>query len=108
MKNRVAALSVAVAAVLAATSLAFASAGEIVKSGVPFVATGTVISKTPDAFVVKTDDHGHKVAFVIDRSTVLPGELAVGRHVRVVYHPAGSTGQIADTVAVAAPQTASR
>jgi len=108
MKNRIAVTSFAVLAVLAVAGLAFASSGEVVNSGVPFVATGTVISKTPDSLVVKTDDHGHKVAFVIDRSTVLPSEVAVGRHVRVVYHPTGSTGQIADTVAVSAPQTASR
>jgi hypothetical protein len=108
MKNRSAVISCAALAVLALSSLAFASAGEVVKSGIAFVATGTLISRTPDELVVRTDDHGHKVAFVIDRSTVLPDELMVGRHVRIVYHPAGSIGQTADTVAVSAPQTASR
>jgi len=108
MRNRAVVLSFVVAATAAAGGLALASPGEVVNSGIPFVATGTVIAKTPDSLVVRTDDHGHKVAFAVDRSTVLPGDLAVGRHVRVVYHPTGSTGQTADTVAVAAKMAASR
>jgi len=107
MRNRVAVLSVALAVVLLAGDLATAAPGEVVNGGVPYVANGTVVAKTADSVVIRTDDHGHKIAFAVDRSTVLPGDLAVGRHVRVVYHPTGSTGQTADTVA-AAPQTARR
>jgi hypothetical protein len=30
------------------------------------------MSKSADALVVRTDDHGHRISFVVDRSTVLP------------------------------------
>jgi hypothetical protein len=62
--------------------------------------TGTVISKSPDAIVLRIDDHGHRIRFDVDRSTTLPDDVAVGRHVSVTYHPTGTTGQAADAVAV--------
>jgi hypothetical protein len=106
MRNRVAVLSVAFA--FAFAGLATAAPSEVVNGGIPFVANGTVVAKTADSVVIRTDDHGHKITFAVDRSTVLPGDFTVGRHVRVVYHPMGATGQTADTVAMAPPQTASR
>jgi len=108
MRNRVALLPLAVAGLLLAGGPATAAAGEVVKAGIPFVANGKVVAKNADSLVVRTDDHGHKIAFAIDRSTVLPDGLEVGRHVRVVYHPMGSTGQTADTVTATAPTRASR
>lgn len=108
MKKRAFVASVALALVaLGALPLA-AAAGEVVKSSIPFVASGNVVSKSAEALVVRTDDHGHKISFLIDRSTVLPDDLAVGRHVRVVYRPAGSTGQTAESVTVLPKQAASR
>jgi hypothetical protein len=62
--------------------------------------TGTVLSKTSDALVVRIDDHGHHIRFDVDRSTILPDGLARGQHVQVTYHPTGSTGQAADSVSV--------
>jgi hypothetical protein len=106
MRNRVAVLSVAFAFALA--GLGAAAPSEVVNGGVPYVANGTVVAKTADSVVIRTDDHGHKITFAVDRSTVLPGDIKVGQHVRVVYHPMGATGQTADTVAIAPPQAASR
>jgi hypothetical protein len=109
MRNRVALLPFAVSiALVAGYGLAAAAPGEVVKSGVEFVATGKVVAKTSDSLVVRTDDHGHKIAFAVDRSTVLPEDLAIGRHVRVVYHPMGSTGQTADKVTITNSQRAGR
>jgi len=108
MRYRVALLPFAVAFVLLAGGLSAAVAGEVVNSGIPFLANGKVVAKSADSLVVRTDDHGHRIAFAIDRSTVLPDGLAVGRHVHVVYHPMGSTGQTADKVTVTPPMTASR
>ena len=85
-----------------------AAPSEVVNGGVPYVANGTVVAKTADSVVIRTDDHGHKITFAVDRSTVLPGDITVGKHVRIVYHPMGATGQTAETVAIAPPQTASR
>lgn len=106
MSKRVAVLFVALAWVIG--SAAGAAAGEVVKSGVGFEASGKVVARSADQLVIRTDDHGHKIAFAVDRSTVLPDDLAIGRHVRVVYHPLGSTGQAADKVQVTTPQSASR
>jgi hypothetical protein len=108
MRNRVAVLCLAVALALLASGPLTAAAGDVVNSGIPFVANGSVVAKSADSLVVRTDDHGHKIAFVIDRSTVLPDDLAVGRHVRVVYHPVTSTGQTAASVVVTPQQAASR
>lgn len=108
MRNRVAVAVLSVAFALALAGLATAGPSEVVNGGVPFVANGTVVAKTADSVVVRTDDHGHKVTFAVDRNTVLPGDITVGKHVRIVYRPMGATGQTADTVAMAPPQTASR
>jgi hypothetical protein len=107
MRKRAAVLSCAAFAVLA-YGAALTAADEVVKSGVPFVADGKVVAKKDDKLVVRTDDHGHTITFALDRSTVLPDQLAPGKHVRVVYHPQGATGQTADTVSVTPPMTASR
>jgi hypothetical protein len=108
MRNRIALLSLVVACVLLGVGPAAAVAGEVVNSGIPFVADGKVVAKNADQIVVRTDDHGHRIAFAIDRSTVLPEELVIGRHVHVVYHPMGSTGQTADNVSVTPAMRASR
>jgi hypothetical protein len=107
MRNRVAALSFARAA-SALLAAGPAVAGEVVKAGIPFVATGKVVAKTADKLVVRTDDHGHRISFAVDRSTVMPADLKVGKHVSVVYHPMGSTGQTADTVTETPARMASR
>ena len=97
MRNRVAVAVLSVAFAFALAGLGAAAPSEVVNGGVPYVAN-----------VIRTDDHGHKITFAIDRNTVLPGDITVGRHVRIVYHPMGATGQTADTVAIAPPQTGSR
>ena len=106
MRSRVSVLAVAFA--LLAGLAATASAGEVVKSGVDFEAHGKVVAKSTDRLVVRTDDHGHTIAFAVARNTVMPEDLAVGHHVRVVYHPTGSTGQTADKVQLKTPKTAGR
>ena len=101
MRNRVAVLPIVLAvALVAGPGLAAAAPGEVVKGGVDLVATGKVVAKTSDSLVVRTDDHGHRIAFDIDRSTALPDGLAVGRHVRVQYRANGSTGQTAEQVSI--------
>ena len=92
MKNRVA----VTAPLLVALSLALGTLASA--APIELIATGTVVSKSADSLVVKTDDHGHRISFVVDRSTVLPEGLAAGRHVRIVYHAMGSTGQTAERV----------
>jgi hypothetical protein len=108
MRNRIAVLSLAAAFAVLVIGPAAAAPGEVVNSGIPFVANGKVVSKSADALVVRTDDHGHQISFAIDRSTVLPDDLAVGRHVHVVYRALGSTGQAAESVVVTPKMTAKR
>ena len=55
-----------------------AAPSEVVDGGVPYVADGTMVAKTADSVVIRTDDHGHKITFAVDRSTVLPGDITVG------------------------------
>lgn len=99
MRIRVAVLVPVLAVGLAAVAApAVPAYGDVVNGGVELVATGTVMSKTADSLVVRTDDHGHRISFVIDRSTVLPEGLAVGRRIRVVYRANGSEGQTAERV----------
>jgi hypothetical protein len=99
MRDRVAVLPIVVAvALLAGPGLAAAAPGEVVKGGVDLVATGKVVAKSSDSLVVRTDDHGHRIVFDVDRNTALPDGLAVGRHVRVLYRANGSTGQTAERV----------
>jgi hypothetical protein len=93
MRIRLAVPLVATAVALAGASLAQAMTYEI-------RTTGTVVSKAADALVVRIDDHGHRVRFDVDRSTILPDGVAAGTHVSVTYHPTGSTGQTVDGVAV--------
>jgi len=80
--------------------LALAGAGLTQATNYEIRTTGTVVSKSADALVVRIDDHGHRIKFDVDRSTTLPGDVVSGRHVSVTYHPTGSTGQAADSVAV--------
>ncbi len=109
MKNRVAILAFAVSiALLAGPGFAAGVPGEVIDGGIDLVATGKVVEKSSDKIVVRTDDHGHKITFVVDESTVLPDELAKGGHVRVVYHATGSRGQTADKVTITPPQRARR
>ena len=91
MRNRVAVLPLVSALVLALAATAVATPIEL-------IATGTVLSKKVDSLVVRTDDHGHSIMFVVDRSTALPDGLKVGSHVRIVYRANGSTGQTAEKV----------
>jgi hypothetical protein len=91
-----------VAILLSSAALIAAVAGPSSAESVPLQATGTVVSRTNETLVVRTDDHGHTVAFAVDRSTVLPASLAVGQRVRVVYHANGAAGQTADTVTLVA------
>jgi hypothetical protein len=101
MRNGVAGLFVAAAVVLlAGTGPAAAAPGEVINGGVELVATGKIVAKSAESLVVHTDDHGHRITFVVDRSTALPDGLSVGSHVRVVYRANGSTGQTAERVSL--------
>jgi hypothetical protein len=95
-------------ALLAGPGLAAAAPGEVVDGGVDLVAEGKVVAKDEDSLVVRTDDHGHKIEFVVDRSTSVPDDVAVGRHVQIVYHATGTHGQTADKVTVTPARKASR
>ena len=64
-----------------------------------FTVTGTVVSARSGALVVRIDDHGHRISFSLG-PRVTPADLRAGSRVRVQYHPAGSTGQVADGVEV--------
>jgi hypothetical protein len=68
-----------------------------------FTVTGTVVSARSGLLVVKIDDHGHPIPFSLG-SSVSPADLRAGSRVSVRYHPTGSTGQVADEVAVIAGQ----
>jgi hypothetical protein len=61
---------------------------------------GTVVSSRQDQLVIRTDDHGHRMAFDVSASTALPDSVRRGAHVSVTYHPEGPTGQAADEVQV--------
>jgi hypothetical protein len=100
---RIAVLPLAVALASFAAGPAPAAPGQVVEGGVDLVATGTVMSKSADALVVRTADHGHRITFEVDRRTVLPEGLAVGRHVRVVYRANGPEGQTAERVTLVGP-----
>ena len=93
MRTRFAVPSFAAALALAGVAVAHATTYEI-------RTTGTVVSRSQDAIVVRIDDHGHHIRFDLDRSTALPEDVVKGGHVSVMYHPTGSTGQAADAVAV--------
>lgn len=91
MKIRVAASS---------ATLALALAGFLLAQGNPsqLTAVGTVVSTSRDSMVVRIDTHGHPIPFVIGTATEMPPGLAVGSRVSVLYHPIGTSGQMADTV----------
>ena len=107
MRNRVA-LSAFVVSIALLAGPTLGAPGEVVEGGIDLVATGKVVAKSEEQLVVRTDDHEHKIEFVIDRSTAVPDDVAVGKHVRVVYHATGATGQTADNVTVTPPKKASR
>jgi hypothetical protein len=79
-------------------ALALATVAPALAGPATITTTGTLVSKAKDSLVVRIDDHGHRITFAIDRSTVLPDGLAAGHRVKVVYHPTGPTGQAADEV----------
>jgi len=66
-----------------------------------FAVTGTVVSVRSDTLVVRIDDHQHRITFALGPQ-VSPAALKAGSRVSVRYHPAGTTGQIADAVEVLA------
>lgn len=93
-------LAVSLVAFVAALALAGASLAPAMTYEIR--TTGTVVSKSADALVVRIDDHGHRILFDLGGETILSDALAPGQHVQVTYHPTGPTGQAADSVAVVA------
>ena len=94
-----------VLAVPAIVALALASplsnqAGAAVDREHAIVIPGTVVSSDSGNLILRTDDHGHRMAFVVGPATSVPGTLRKGAHVSVTYHPLGPTGQAADDVQV--------
>ena len=61
---------------------------------------GRVLSSSHDKLVIRTDDHGHRMAFDVASAGTLPADLRKGAHVAVTYHPEGPTGQQVDQVEV--------
>jgi hypothetical protein len=61
---------------------------------------GTVVSSNQGKLVIRTDDHGHRMAFDVASASTLPADLRKGAHVAVTYHPEGPTGQQVDQVQV--------
>ena len=108
MRKVLVALAFVLSGALLAAGAAVAEPGDVVNGGMPLVAQGKVVAKSGDSLVVRTDDHGHRIAFAVDRRTAMPADLAVGSHVRVVYHARGSTGQAADEVKVEPERRAGR
>lgn len=109
MRNRFALPALVVSiALLAGPGLAAAAPGEVVDGGVDLVAEGKIVKKDDGSLVVRTDDHGHKIEFTIDKSTTVPDDLAVGKHVSVLYHATGTHGQTADKVTVTPAKKASK
>jgi hypothetical protein len=95
-------------AVIVLTALGFAASVASFGAPVKLVATGTVVQKQSDKLVIRTDDHGHKITFEIDRSTSLPDALGAGKHVQIEYRADGSTGQTAERVTLVERRTESR
>lgn len=94
-------------AVIVLTALGFAASSAAWSAPVKLVATGTVVQKQSDKLVIRTDDHGHRITFEIDRNTALPDALGAGKRVQIEYRADGSTGQTAERVTVVG-RTASR
>lgn len=87
--------------VLPALLVALASAGGAVaqmKEAPDLTATGTVVSTGNTSLVVKNDELGQSISFIVGTTTVLPPALPVGSRVTVHYHPVGTSGQMADRV----------
>ena len=63
---------------------------------------GTVVSSDSGKLIIRTDDHGHRMAFDVGPASSMPDGLRKGAHVSVNYHPLGPTGQAADEVQVIA------
>ena len=61
---------------------------------------GTVVSSDGGKLMIRTDDHGHRMAFDVGPAVSLPDRLPRGTHVSVTYHPLGPVGQAADEVLV--------
>jgi hypothetical protein len=61
---------------------------------------GTVVTSEGGKLMIRTDDHGHRMAFDVGPAVSVPDGLRKGTHVSVTYHPLGPTGQAADEVLV--------
>jgi hypothetical protein len=60
--------------------------------------SGTVVSTGNTSMVVKSDETGQPMSFLMSTTTLVPAGLSVGSRVTVAYHPVGAVGQMADTV----------
>lgn len=97
MNNRAAIVSSLMALTLVGPALAQVPR---VVEGPALVAVGKIVSVGDDSVAVQTEDHGHRITFRVGSTTVMPRNLAVGSRVRVAYHAIGTTGQMADEVAL--------
>ena len=75
---------------------------DVVK-GPDLTATGTVVATGNASLVLKTDDHGSTIPFVIGTTTNLPPGLEPGSRVTVHYRPVGTDQQIADLIVLLEP-----
>jgi len=72
-----------------------------------FTVTGTVVRESKGQMIVRIDDHGHHIPFMLGAGA--EKDVRAGSHVSVTYHPTGATGQTADQVQVLeAPRPAHR
>jgi hypothetical protein len=91
----------ALRAAIAALALAgLASSATAVDQSDKITIPGSVVSSEQDKLIIRTDDHGHRMAFDLGPATALAEGLRKGAHVTVTYHPLGPTGQAADEVRV--------
>ena len=94
------AFALPVIAVLALAGPLSNQAGAAVDRQSQITIPGTVVSSDGGKLMIRTDDHGHRMAFDVGPAVSVPNGLRKGAHVSVTYHPLGPTGQAADEVLV--------
>jgi hypothetical protein len=75
---------------------------DVVK-GPDLTATGKVVSAGNASLVLKTDDHGHMIPFVIGTTTERPAGLTAGSRVTIHYRAIGTDQQVADRIVLLEP-----
>jgi len=98
MLRRVAAAYALVMLALVGTAVAQTTDTITLQASDHITVSGTLERIGSDTMVVRIDQHGHSIPFQIASGSQVPSGLKPGSRVTVVYHPLGSTGQMADNV----------